>query len=182
MRRHRQNICLIAVCRSRDASRVTDGGDSSQMGRSDLHDSGGHPDRRLDGAISDEVRRWLRVDEVGRITRANGVTSTSAIPYCRAIRSSVLLCRTTLVTLAPTPTTPFRRKPPSSRQTDRSRGPAGVPQSRCRLVAGVAGVQSVQRVDDAAGVHDGPVDGQLDVAVPGSERHGMRCAVGHVDR
>ena len=81
------------------------------MGRSDLHDSGGHPDRRLDGAISDEVRRWLRVDEVGRITRANGVTSTSAIPYCRAIRSSVLLYRTTLVTLAPTPTTPFRRKP-----------------------------------------------------------------------
>ena len=27
----------------------------------------------------DEVRRWLRVDEVGRITRAKGVTSTSAI-------------------------------------------------------------------------------------------------------
>ena len=38
------------------------------------------PDHRLDGAISDEVRRWLRVDEVGRITRAKGVTSTSAIP------------------------------------------------------------------------------------------------------
>jgi hypothetical protein len=53
------------------------------MGRSDLHDSGGHPDHRLDGAISDEVRRWLRVDEVGRITRAKGVTSTSAIPVHR---------------------------------------------------------------------------------------------------
>ena len=52
----------------------------------------------------------------------------------------------------------------------------------CRLVAGIVGVQSVQRVDDAAGVLDGPVDGQLDAAVPGSERHGMCCAVGHVGR
>jgi len=60
------------------------------MGRSDLHDSGGHPNHRLDGAISDEVRRWLRVDEVGRITRAKGVTSTSAIPS--AGRSGVRCC------------------------------------------------------------------------------------------
>ena len=30
----------------------------------------------------------------------------------------------------------------------------------CRLVAGIVGVQSVQRVDDAAGVLNGPVDGR----------------------